>query len=215
VLFRDDFDGTELDPERWTAYEKSGIIRVKDGVLDLLTPGASRDFPLVIANGDILPAEGPCYLELSYTSKLIGRSTGFHLDYLPPGAANEEGLTVPFMQAFWYMNDLLYRFNAEASTPQMWAVGDLRPDTPFRLRIERDANNNWRGIVNSTEYVNFSSKRNPRRFWIGDSPNKALPAPVTWSRMTVDYVEVGVLSEPDPATPKLSPTPKPAAVPAT
>lgn len=211
VLFREDFDGTELDPERWTVYEKNGLVRVKDGHLDMLNAGPARDFPLAIVNGDVFPGEGPAYLELSYTSKLVGRSAGFQLDFLPPEAANTDGLTVPFMQSLWTDFNLVERFNVETpGTFQIFARGNLKPDVPFRLRVERDADNNWRGILNDTEYTSFKSKRQPRRFWIGDSPNKPLSGIVTWSRMTVDYVEIGILSEPDRALPVATPTPKPA-----
>lgn len=212
VLFHDDFDGTELDSARWTSFEKSGIVRVKDGVLDILVPGSSRDCPLILANGDIIPAEGPFYFELSYTAKTVGRPLGFHLDYLPPLAANDPGLTLPFLQSSYYQANLIFALWGEAEKGAMFPKGNLRVDIPHRLRIERDENKRWRGIFDKTELTTLNAARQPRRFWIGEYPNKPLGSPTAWARMQIDYVEVGVLVEPDSATPAPT-TPKPSAAP--
>ncbi len=171
-------------------------------MLDLASPGVTWDFPLVIANGEILPAEGPWYFEISYKALTVGRPLGFQLDFLPPEGPDDQGVSQPFMNGLWFQTDLVFAFRSETTNNlAMIQRGTLKPNTPHRVRIESDGVEKYRGIIDTTEYLTFPSKRKPRRFWMGDYPNKPVGA-TNWARIQIDYVEVGVLSEPDPATPK-------------
>ncbi|MDB5096804.1 MAG: hypothetical protein JWM80_1225 [Cyanobacteria bacterium RYN_339] len=197
--FRDDFDGTVLDPTRWASFPQSGIIRFENGKLDLLNTNNQKNFPYVLAKQAVFPASGPFFLEVAYTVVTGGTNISFSLDYLPAETPGEKPITKPFMSTTWFYNNLQFNFDTENGAPTFQGTKGYLPALPHRLRIENDGSTTYRVIFEQTEVGTFQSKRRPTRFWIGSNPVADLKAGAVWPRIQVDYVAAGPLTAPDPA----------------
>jgi hypothetical protein len=207
VGFRDDFDGDALDGERWTSFAQSGIIRLANGKLDVLNTGGQKNFPYVVTKHNVIPSEGPFFVEFSYNVVTVGQQVSFQLDYLPAEQPNEKALTSPFMTTNWFYTSMRLIFDTESAPIQFQSKGGYGDNTFHRVRIECDGQRNYRVIFDQTELGTFQSKRRPQKFWLGTNPVKDVGAGVTWPRLQVDYFEANALTTPDPALPAGAPSP--------
>jgi hypothetical protein len=89
-IFRDDFDGTSLDPAIWTVDMGDGQIEVGGGVVTLTCPGAT--FPVVTsvpglfpATGDFVVRAGMQYLSQARCGDGFGAMDNFWENYLGAG----------------------------------------------------------------------------------------------------------------------------------
>jgi hypothetical protein len=199
--FRDDFDGPVLDPERWTSFPQSGIVRFEGGKLDLLNTANQKNFPYLLSKPNVIPASGPFFLEVSYVLISGGTAISLSLDYLPAEAPGEKPVTKPFMFTNWFYSSLQLNFDTENGAPVFYGPKGYAFNTPHRLRVENDGSSHYRVIFEQTEIGTFESKRRPTRFWVGANPVADLKTGANWPRLQLDYVAAGPLDAPDPATP--------------
>src|SRR5690606_10255486 len=134
--FHDPFDGQALDSTRWSAFENGGLIRVQDGMLDLLGLAGSPTYPVLFAKDDVVPKTGPFYFEIRFQFLSTGGNPGINLDYLPPSEPGEIGLTEPFMtttrvQGLYAMRFALPERYQYAQVP----AAEFQLNTPIRLRV--------------------------------------------------------------------------------
>ena len=210
-FFRDDFDGDRLDPAVWNAFERDGRLLVRGGRLELLVPGLAATAPMVLPTRDILPPTGPYYVEARYAQLTPGRVLGFNLDYLPPTDPADPGLTEPFMRWVGSNGGLQLQFQTEGRPePVLASAGTTTTKVPHRFRLEFDGASAYRAILDGAEIARIESRRRPTRLWFGPWPNRPVPA-TAWATLSVDAIEAGTLTAPEPATPL--PTPTPAASP--
>ena len=210
--FRDDFNGSALDASRWLSFPQTGIVRVADGMLDVLNTPTQRNFPYVVTHDAVVPAEGPVFMELAYRYVTLGTNISFNWDFLPAELPNEKALTVPFMATNFVYTNMVLNFDTETGAATFQSAKAVAPSDAFhRLRLEFDGKDAWRVILDTTELGKFTSRRRPRKFWIGQNPPKDLTTGASWPRIQLDYVAAGPLTSPDPARP--APTPAPTPVP--
>lgn len=199
--FREEFEGTLLDPERWLSFDRGGVTVVHNGVVDMLTTSNQTNFPDLVSKLDIIPQAGPWSFEVGYKIPTVGPSSAsFSLDYLPPTNAEDGGLTQPFMRTLGVEGDLVVVFNLESGEKSVKVPGGNVPNKDLQLRVECDDKNSYRLLAGAVEVTTFTSKRRPRKFWIGAYP-KPSGNPVNWSRYNIDYVAVQVIYTPAAATP--------------
>jgi CSLREA domain-containing protein len=71
VFFRDDFNGSALDPARWTLDANEGTVAVADGQV-AVTAGTVAGFPYVTSLGSVLPAGGNYSLRWVASTTQVG-----------------------------------------------------------------------------------------------------------------------------------------------
>jgi hypothetical protein len=206
VDFVDDFSGTGVDDTKWLAWQQTGLFLMKDGHLEMLNAGNQPDFPLLISKNVIIPQDGPYFFETNFQFLANGSPVSFNLDWEPPEQPGVDGLTVPFMRTQPVASSLRMIFNTEDGTKNVdTGLGTLDPKTgAHTLRIEFDGKDGYRVLFDGEEKGTFTSKRRPRKFWVGAYPNKGVPS-TAWPRISFDYVKAGVFT-PTPA-PSATPTP--------
>jgi hypothetical protein len=209
--FRDDFDGASLSEQRWRSLPQTGMITLKDGVLELLNPGNQPNFPYLYTRPAIIPAEGPFYFEFKYRVLALGStSPSFCLDYAPVSQPGEAPIAEPFMRLSQFYFTLKGTFSTESGPKAYDVPGELRAFSPgedwHRVRLENDGSGKYRFIVDQKELATFTSTRRPQKFWIGTYPVKDTDAS-SWPRLQFDYVAAGALGAPDPAQPVAPPSP--------
>lgn len=204
VDFVDDFSGTGVDESKWRAYEQTGLFLMKDGRLEMLNAGNQPDFPLLISKNTIIPQDGPYAFETNFQYLAGGAAVSFCLDWEPPEAPGMDGLTVPFMRTQYVATSLRLIFNTEDGPQNVdTGLGAIDPKTgPHTLRIEFDGKDTYRVLFDGQEKGTVTSKRRPRKFWVGAYPNRNV-TPTAWPRIAFDYVKAG----------PYAPTPAPAATP--
>lgn len=193
VLFRDDFSGTTVDTTKWKVFEKTGVVRQRDGWLEVRQIPGEADFPFILNTAPIIPETGPWYCTVRaqwFNAKNESVASFLNWDVLPPSGPDDAGYAPPTIQVrnSYYKPVITFR-----------GGGDVRekayPDNsqaPFECRIECDENNNYQLLVNDTILLSGKSTRRPRHFWIGTYPN-APRAGVRWHDWKFDFIEVGVL----------------------
>jgi hypothetical protein len=213
VDFVDDFSGASVDATKWQVYQQTGLVLIREGRLEILNAGNQPNFPYIVSKNAIIPSDGPVFFEMNFQYFASGAPVSFNLDYYPPEAPGKEGLTVPFMTTAPVATALRMTFRTEdgekvASTP----LGVLSTASgPHTFRVEYSGTT-YRVIIDNTELTTFESKRRPVKFWIGNYPNKDVPA-TAWPRIAIDYVKAGVLTAPASAMPLPTPTPSTSASP--
>jgi hypothetical protein len=197
--FQDDFTASTLDDTKWVGYKQAGLILPQDGRLELLSAGNTATYPYFVTKNAIFPAAGPFFFEINYAYLAGGAPVSFNLDYFPPEAPGQDGLTVPFMRTTPVSSAMRMVFHVESGDPYLdTPLGALSSDAkPHTLRIEFDGTETYRIVFDGAERGTVKSKRRPEKFWVGNYPNRATVAQA-WPRIAIDYVKAGVLA---PTTP--------------
>lgn len=190
--FRDDFDGDRLDAARWSAFEQSGIIAVRQGALEVLNAGTQPDFPYLLTKSDIIPASGPFFFEISYKLVTGGKNVAFCLDYLPSAEPGKESLTQPFMRTEATDKQMKVHFDLEESDYTSTIAAGFASDAFHTLRLEGDGKSHYRLLHNGQEVGVLSTSRRPQKFWLGAYPQTD-KRPGIWPRITLEYVAAGTL----------------------
>lgn len=191
VLFRDDFDAPTVDTSKWKVYEKSGVVRQKDGWLEALSVAGGEDFPFVVGAQNIIPETGGWYFETRaqwFNAKNLSTISTLNLDVLPPSGPTDSGFAPPTLQVrpWYYKPRVIFRTGSQVIEKD----SDSIPNEPFTLRIESDTNDNYRILIDEKILVEANSSRRPRNFWIGHYPNTTVPQ-ADWLHWRVDYIETG------------------------
>lgn len=207
--FREDFEGTGLDAERWAAFTRTGIVRVGDGVLELTNSRNQVNYPYVLAKPPVIPAQGPAYFEVAFKLLSAG-SVSLSLDYLPAENPEDRPLTQPFLRTS--LSDGVFKVTVEHETGsfEKELAGALDGSKRHVLRMEHDGSGAYRLIWDGQEISKFRSRHRPTRFWIGSYPVAETRARA-WPHLQVDYVEAGVLTAPAsvPVAPEATASPGP------
>ena len=190
--FRDDFEGDRLNPDVWSAFEQTGVIAVRQGMLEVLNAGTQPNFPYIVTRHDVIPPAGPFYFEISYKLVTAGKNVAFCLDYMPAAAPGEESLTEPFMRTEASADQMKVYFDLEQSDYTATIQAGYSSDALHTLRLEGDGKNNYRLLHNGQEVGVFSSTRRPQKFWLGTYPQTD-KRPGVWPRVTIDHVAAGTL----------------------
>lgn len=211
-FFRDDFNGPEIDQERWAALELDGVMMIRNGRL-WMVGGATMNYPRLVSRVEVLPASGPRFLQLEYEFLSVGQPPSFCLDYLPAVDEKEIGAEKPYFWTKGFYSSLELRASP-FEIPAMGPEGSGEPGKPHVFRVEIDAANTYRFIVDDREIlVQKGPARAPRNFWIGNLIHKPGDG-IVMARMAIDKFETGVLTTPAVATPLSTPTPAPTPTPA-
>ncbi|MEB3221678.1 MAG: hypothetical protein VKS61_06325 [Candidatus Sericytochromatia bacterium] len=206
-FFRDDFNGDVLDGSRWVTLDNDGVVLVQNGRLLMVGTG-SRNFPRLISRVEVFPSSGPRFLELRYELLTDGWVPGFNLDYLPAMRPGERALERPFASSRPFYSGLMISispFDQASNTPG--PDNTCVPGKPHTFRIEVDAEENHRFIIDDREVTKHPGPGRPvRNFWIG---NELFPTgePLVWSKLAIDYFETGKLTKPADARPLNEPIP--------
>ncbi|MEB3195564.1 MAG: hypothetical protein VKP62_00015 [Candidatus Sericytochromatia bacterium] len=206
VHFREDFSGSAIDGTSWSVHEKSGVVRLKDGWLNVMQVVGEADFPLLVSSEKVIPKSGPWYFEskaqwLSAVNESIASSLNW--DVLPPSGPADPGFVPPTVEVrnYWYKPTVTVRTGSKEVTGQL----DDTSQEPFVIRLEFDGKSDYQVLVNSKIVVSEQMTRRPRYFWIGRYPNVPVPG-ARFHNWRVDYIETGPLEQ---LTRAPSPSPSP------
>ena len=158
VFFEDTFDGTSVDPTKWSVSTNgypAPAVSVSTGFLRMGQPGTgSVDFPYVISTGPTFPATGDFSLEfvVQYTS-VAGLGDGI----VVLGPANEDLLGV------W--QDSIYGLTTQLQgMPSAINLTDPLGVHTFRLDV---VGATATLVVDGTEIANEALSARPVRLWLG------------------------------------------------
>lgn len=198
VVFRDDFDGPAVDTSKWRVYEKSGVVRQRDGWLEAVSTAGGADFPFLVTASTIIPDSGGWYFETHakwFNARDNSKVPSLNLDVLPPSSPDDEGYAAPMIQILPSYYKPLILFKTGAQNIEKPAVAEK--NAPFTVRIECDLENNYQIYVNAKQLVTGKSSRRPKAFWLGHYPNSPIPS-AEWLHWRIDYIETGVLGKKPP-----------------
>lgn len=205
--FVEEFSGPTLDEAKWQLVKQAGLTLFEDGRLQMLSAGTKPTFPFLATRDVIIPQDGPFFFELKYQYLSNGAPVSFNLDYYPPEQPNMDGLTIPLMRTMPVATAMRMIFHTETGEPFVDTGLDAYLSTtgPHTMRVEFDGTETYRVLFDNVERGTVTSKRRPRKFWVGNYPNRTT-AGQSWPHIALDYLKAGVLAAPAVAS---SPSPKP------
>jgi hypothetical protein len=192
-FFRDEFDGDQIDTDRWIVQDNDGLVVAQDGRLLMVGTG-SRNFPRLLSRIEVFPPRGARFLEVGYEMLTDGWYPGFNLDHLPPERPGERPEKAFVSTRPFYSGLMVVIPSTGVTLPGPVNTGVV--GKPHRFRIEVKEDESYRFIVDNDEVgTTAASQRPPRNFWIG---NELFPTgePMVWAKLAIDYIETGEMTAP-------------------
>jgi hypothetical protein len=162
LLFGDEFNGTQLDPQRWASAANGypdPAIRVSSGALAIGARGAALDFPIVESTVSPFPDSGALRLEVSL------RYTGVGINGGGVGLIGAGGRSLARidLRAEGYGGKLTLTVPGAIST-----LSDYEPLAPHTFGfVFRDENRLDVFVDDQLLIGNFPVDQRPARLWIG------------------------------------------------
>lgn len=195
-VFRDDFDGTSLDPDVWQIFTNSGTVSVDSGWVTLSRPDAGNAFPYVHTKYNLIPPNGnfAVRIGLQYLSVTV-HGDGFSIDdRLPANGSPGSWAWQPTVYTLWQDSELGYvLFDYTGNTRYHTTAPNLNyHDVEFRWLDNTDEYYIDGQLANRV--TRGSTVSRPVDLWFG---NPVIPeGSARWTSFRIDYIEVDSLGAP-------------------
>jgi hypothetical protein len=197
-VFREDFNGTALNPDIWQVYVNDGTIAVDSGYVTLSQPNAANRFPYVHTKFNPIPPNGNFAIKIGFQYLTVtGHGDGFSVDdRLPANGSPGSWAWQPTIYTLWQGSSLGYvLFDHSGITRYYTQAPHLSyHDIEFRWLDGTDEYYVDGQLVNTV--TRDSNVPRPVDLWFG---NPVIPPDSTpWTSFKIDYIEVGSLDAPTP-----------------
>lgn len=196
-VFRDDFDGNQLDPDLWQVYPNDGTVEVSSGYVTVSAPVAGSSFPYVHSRFNPIPLTGNFAVKVGIQYLTAApNGDGFSVDdRLPANGSPGAWAWQPSVYTIWQdqslgflLWDYLGHVHYHVSAPHL-----SYHDIEFRWLDNTDQFYVDGQLVKEVARDNGTPR--PLDLWFG---NPVVAAAVDWTSFTLDYVEVNALDVPNP-----------------